>query len=204
MDDQKRTGEHKLLDMREDEPKKRGLSKNAKKEIREWVVALLTALVLVVLIRTFLFTVIRVDGESMLDTLHDGDRLIVTILDKKISGAHRGDVVICHYPDRTERFVKRVVAIGGDTVEVKDTQLYVNGEAVEEPYLTRPQRGNYGPITVPEGEYFVMGDNRGNSNDSTASHVGTLDEDMVLGIARLIMWPPSDIGVIPGGGSSES
>ena len=88
-----------------------------KKELREWVVSLVVALLIVLVARTFLFTLIRVDGDSMYDTLVNGERLFVTIADVKLKGVERGDVVICHYPNRGRTyFVKRVVGMPGDQV----------------------------------------------------------------------------------------
>ena len=183
---------------REDGPK--GLSPKAKKEIREWIVSLAVALIAVVLIRSFLFTVIRVEGHSMDETLSDGDRMIVTILDMKIKGAERGDVVICHYPERRENFVKRVVGLGGDVIEVKDGTTYRNGEALDEPYIVHKPNYSFGPYEVPEGKVFVLGDNRSRSNDSHSDKVGALDENQLVGIARFIMWPFSEMGPINSGG----
>ncbi len=192
----------KLLEMREDE-KKPLLSDKAKKEIREWVVSLAVAIVAVLLIRSFLFTIIRVDGPSMSDTLLDGDRLFVTVLDMKLNGPDRFDVVICKYPGKKDQYVKRVIGLPGETLSVREGVLYINGEAVEEPFLSdeRTERfdravSSFGPIEIPEGSYFVMGDNRDNSNDSRA--VGFISGDMVIGKVRQILLPFGRFGSVPG------
>ena len=192
----------KLLEMREDE-KKPLLSDKAKKEIREWVVSLAVAIVAVLLIRSFLFTIIRVDGPSMSDTLLDGDRLFVTVLDMKLNGPDRFDVVICKYPGKKDQYVKRVIGLPGETLSVREGVLYINGEAVEEPFLSdeRTERFDravcsFGPIEIPEGSYFVMGDNRDNSNDSRA--VGFISGDMVIGKVRQILLPFGRFGSVPG------
>jgi len=196
---------HKLLELREEEKesKKPLLSDKAKKEIREWIVSLVTAVIAVLLIRTFLFTIIKVDGPSMSDTLLDGDKLFVTVADMRADGPDRFDVVICKYPNRRDQYVKRVIGLPGDTISVRQGVLYVNGEAVEEPFLSdartvRFDKGsnNFGPVEIGEGEYFVMGDNRDNSNDSR--NVGVITEDMVIGKVRYIIWPLSRIGSVPG------
>ena len=192
----------KLLEMREEE-KKPFWTPERKKDAREWVVSIVTALLAVLIIRSFFFTIIRVDGTSMTDTLQNNDRLFVTVLDMKLHGPDRFDVVITHYDDTRKEYVKRVIGLPGDTLEVKSGVLYVNGEAYEEPFLSTDRIVNYslpqydfGPIEVPEGSYFVMGDNRDNSRDSR--RVGFLSEDKIVGKVRYIIWPLNRIGSVGG------
>ena len=139
------------------------------KEILSWILTIAVAVAAALLIRTFLFEPIRVDGESMCDTLQDGEIMLVTKPEYLFGDPQRGDVVICKYPGRTENFVKRVMGIPGDVIEIRSNVVYRNGEALDEPYLT-PERNDNGssmaPFTLGEGEYFVMGDNRDNSHDS--------------------------------------
>ena len=195
---------HKLLEFREEEKvKKPLLSEKAVKEIREWSVSLAVSIAVVLLIRTFLFTIIRVDGPSMSDTLLDGDKLFVTVADMRANGPDRFDVIICKYPNRKDQYVKRVIGLPGDTLRVKNGVLYINGEEVEEPFLSEARTvrfdkasNNFGPIEIGEGEYFVMGDNRDDSNDSR--NVGVITEDMVIGKVRHIIWPLNRIGSVPG------
>lgn len=184
----------KLLEMREEE-KKPFWTKERKKDMREWIVSIAVALIAVALIRTFLFTMIRVDGESMVETLQDGDRLFVSILDVKIGGVDKGDIVICRYPDEgSTYFVKRVVALGGDTVEVRAGVTYVNGEALEEDFVDHPAQQDFEPYLVPEGDVFVMGDNRANSRDSR--RVGALEPDLIVGRVRFVWWPFERLGTV--------
>ena len=192
----------KLLEMREEE-KKPFWTPERKKDAREWVVSIVTALLAELIIRSFFFTIIRVDGTSMTDTLQNNDRLFVTVLDMKLHGPDRFDVVITHYDDTRKEYVKRVIGLPGDTLEVKSGVLYVNGEAYEEPFLAPDRIVNYslpqydfGPIEVPEGSYFVMGDNRDNSRDSR--RVGFLSEDKIVGKVRYIIWPLNRIGSVGG------
>ena len=192
----------KLLEMREEE-KKPFWTPERKKDAREWVVSIVTALLAVLIIRSFFFTIIRVDGTSMTDTLQNNDRLFVTVLDMKLHGPDRFDVVITHYDDTRKEYVKRVIGLPGDTLEVKSGVLYVNGEAYEEPFLSPDRIVNdslpqydFGPIEVPEGSYFVMGDNRDNSRDSR--RVGFLSEDKIVGKVRYIIWPLNRIGSVGG------
>ena len=195
-------GQKKLLEMREEE-KKPFWTPERKKDAREWVVSIVTALIAVLIIRSFLFTIIRVDGSSMTDTLQHNDRLFVTVLDMKLHGPDRFDVVITHYDDTRKEYVKRIIGLPGDTLEVRSGVLYVNGEAYEEPFLSPERIVNYslpqydfGPIEVPEGSYFVMGDNRDNSRDSR--RVGFLSEDRIVGKVRYIIWPLNRIGSVGG------
>lgn len=195
---------HKLLEFREEEKEKKFvLTDKMKKEIREWIVSLAGAVIVVLLIRTFLFTIIRVDGPSMSDTLLNGDKLFVTVADMKLNGPDRFDVVICKYPDKRDNYVKRVIGLPGETLEVKKGVLYINGEAIEEPFLSalRTERyskisNNFGPVVIGEDEYFVMGDNRDNSNDSR--NVGVITGDMVVGKVRQIIWPLNRFSSVPG------
>ncbi len=169
---------------------------NVKKEILSWVLTLGAAVVIALLIRTFLFEPIRVDGESMCDTLQNNEIMFVTKPEYLFGDPERGDVVICKYPGRTENFVKRVMGIPGDVIEVRNNVVYRNGEAVEEPYLT-PERNDNGfsmeAFTLGGDEYFVMGDNRDNSHDSRNYYgygsPAALTRDMIIGHVRFVLFP---------------
>jgi signal peptidase I len=196
------------MDETRPQPKKR-----VRRQVREWVIALAVALLLVFVVRTFVFTVIRVDGESMQSTLYNNERLFVTVLDARLGGADRGEVVICNYPGRTTEyvfgvkamtcFVKRVVAVAGDTVSRKAGITYVTyGDTGETVALDAAFQGLYDgddyAYTLPKGEYFVVGDNRGDSHDSRdwkdsdpSRDVGPITEDMIVGHVRAVIWPLS-------------
>lgn len=179
--------------------KKEKVKKTPKQELIEWIVTIAAALAIAFVIRTFLFEPVRVDGSSMSNTLLNGEIMFVTkteyttieLFGKSIAlgdEPERFDVVICHYPDRgNTNFVKRVVGLPGDTVEIKDGYLYVNGEKYEEEYLTYRPNYTMSAYTVPEGEYFVLGDNRSNSNDSHL--IGPISRDMIIGHVRHVIWP---------------
>ena len=196
--------EHKrgLLELHESEEKEEKIPAKVKKEIKDWIVSFAAALVIVLLVRTFLFTIIRVDGPSMSDTLLNGDRLYVDVLDMRRFGPSRFDVVILHYPDRTENFVKRVIGVPGDTIEVKEGVLFINGVAHEEPYLTPERIADFSrsiynfSVTLGEDEYFVMGDNRDNSNDSR--RVGVISREKFVGKVCRIIWPLSRWDAVEG------
>ncbi len=176
--------------MQETQPEKR--KKSWKREAVEWALTFLCAIAIALPIRAFAFSPFVVDGNSMNDTLADNEVMFTTKYDYLFGGnPERFDVVICRYPGRTENFVKRVVGLPGDTVAVQDGYLYVNGEQYEEEYITHRPNYRMEPYTVQEGEYFVLGDNRSNSN---ARHlVGPLKRDQIIAHVRCVMFPLGQI-----------
>ena len=172
---------------------------NVKMEILSWILTLGAAVIIALVIRTFLFEPVRVDGHSMDDTLANGEIMFVTKPEYLAGDPQPGDVVICHYPGRGDtNFVKRVVGVPGDTLMFVDNVLIRNGEVVDEPYLT-PSRNQNGfsmrPITLGENEYFVCGDNRDNSHDCRNLTNGVpeaITRDMIIGHVRYVVYPFSD------------
>ena len=167
--------------------------------ILEWYEALISAALVLVLIFSFFFRIIQVDGSSMVPTLVNGDKLIVW-------GAgytpQRGDVVIVDsYTSYGKPLVKRVIAKGGDTVSIDYATgtVAVNGEVLQEDYIAEPTYLGYDvtfPYTVPEGTVFVMGDNRKQSLDSRSTYVGCIDERDILGKVLVCFMPFTDFGVV--------
>lgn len=173
--------------------------------IREYVEAILTALILALIVMTFVIQAFKIPSGSMIPTLKVGDHIFVlkfiygvkipfsdTILIHTWQPKH-GDVVVFKYPrDEKTDFVKRLIGEPGDTIEIKNKQLFVNGEAMKEPYIIHSDtailqdRDNFGPITVPEGKYFMMGDNRDQSLDSR--FWGFVSENKLKGKAFIIYW----------------
>ena len=188
-------------------------------EIKEWVFSLIAALVIVLLLQNYVFTLIRVDGASMNPTLVNGERLFVTVADVKFGDVERDDVVICHYPNRGRTFfVKRVVGLPGDYVyrmygvtHIVHETTDENGEpayldtALDQQYvgLFYNTAHDYAPYQLGEDEYFVVGDNRGNSHDSRdwndsdpSRDVGPISKDMITGRVRCVFWPLSEIRTV--------
>ena len=185
--------------------KKEKVKRSVGMEILSWVLTLLVAVVAALVIRSVIFEPVRVDGHSMDDTLADREIMFVSKFDYSstwfcfpwqsdeakenaprltlFGNPKRFDVVICRYPDRGDtNFVKRVVGLPGDTVELREGYLYVNGEKYDEPYINDEYRtghlNSFGPYEVPEGKYFVMGDHRNNSNDSRS--IGPIERSMII------------------------
>lgn len=204
--------------------KKAKEKKTVGQEILSWVLTIVVAVVAALLIRSFLFEPVRVDGHSMDDTLADGEIMFVSKFDYSSTwlsffwqndeakekapritlggDPKRFDVVICRYPGRGDtNFVKRVVGLPGDTIELKEGYLYVNGERYEEPYINDEYRtgrlNTFGPYTVPEGKFFVMGDHRNNSNDSRSQ--GPIDRNMIVGHVRQVLFPFNQWRGVPNG-----
>jgi len=139
---------------------------------------------------------IRVDGSSMEPTLHNGEFVIVNKLTYKLGMPEIGDVVIFHPPsDPEQEYVKRVIGLPGDQVVITDGKVYVNGQLLEEDYITASSAKETN-INVPEDAIFVLGDNRDNSQDSR--NFGSVPLNYVVGKAVFIYWPPPDWGMIDG------
>jgi signal peptidase I len=164
------------------------------KETISWILTLGAAVLIALCIRGFVFEPVIVDGSSMLDTLQDREIMFVTKFDYLFGEPQSGDVIICKYPESTKNYVKRLIGLPGDTIEIKDNVVYRNGEALDETYLT-PERNsspfyaNMTARTLGEDEYFVMGDNRDNSRDSRSSSVDTLTRSQVKGHVRFVFFP---------------
>jgi signal peptidase I len=164
-----------------------------------WLVELgetvLPAIVIAVLINLFLAQATRVYGSSMEPNLHTDQRLVVEKVSYRLHGPRRGDVVVIRMPDHgPELLIKRIIALGGETIEIRSGVVYIDGQQLDEPYLVRNTGGSYGPTTVPGGYVFVMGDNRGASNDSRI--FGPVELDRVVGRAWVSYWPIDTLGTV--------
>ena len=168
------------------------------KELRDWVVSIGAAVLIALMIRTFIVELYVVDGPSMKPTLQHDERLVVNKFIYYVRDPNKGEIIVFRYPSDTSRdFIKRVIATAGDTIEIKDGRVYVNDQLQREDYILEKTKGEYSKATVPEGTVFVMGDNRNNSEDSRFSDVGFVPLDLVKGKAVLIFWPTEDAKTLP-------
>src|SRR5690606_40055632 len=193
---------------------KEARQKKAYREIVEWIKAIAIAVILVLVVRNFLFSPFIVDGASMEPNFHTKERVIVNLLVYKISEPSYGDVIVFDVPDEGRRFIKRIIGLPGDTIEVHGDDVYINDERIDEPYLAESiaeshasnetyngvgdyfsfPNDNHPDNVIPEGHYFVMGDNRSDSKDSRA--IGYVSEDDIIGRADVVMWPLNKLKLI--------
>jgi signal peptidase I len=168
---------------------------NPNREIREWIETLFIAIMLAVLIKMFVFDFIQVDGNSMVPTLNHRDRLLINKLQYFIYKPGKGDIVVFQYPyDKTYYFIKRVIATEGDTVEIKDGQVIINGIVCEESYILEKTADDFEKKFVPKDTIFVLGDNRNNSKDSRYIDIGVVPLKLVKGKAIMRVWPLRSFG----------
>ena len=164
----------------------------------DWALVVVIALVVALGVRTFLLAHFVVEGSSMYSTLETGDRVFVNKVSYRLHDPNRGDVVVLHeIRGTTERdLIKRVIAVGGEEVEMRSCEVRIGGQLLLEPYLdptvVTPGNcgGDFGPILVPEGTVFVMGDNRAGSQDSRT--LGPVLLDDIVGRAFVVFWPRSN------------
>jgi signal peptidase I len=201
-------------------------SPRERESLRELAVLAAIALLIAILIKAFLIQAFYIPSPSMMPTLQRGDRILVCRICTRVFGIHHGDVIVFASPHPTDNhsrgelggvwhwivqavgvaqpdnpdYVKRVIGLPGDAIELRSGQLFRNGEAVAEPYLNPPTDTRpYGPVTVPDGMLLVLGDNRTDSGDSRFQPpvgLGWVPENVVIGTAFVRVWPLSRWGVV--------
>ena len=194
----------------EDEPVETTTQRRLKSSL-EWVAVVVGALVVALVVKTFLFQAFYIPSASMEPTLSKGDRVLVNKISYDLHDVHRGDVIVFELdeedvgPDGIKDLIKRVIGLPGDVIETRDGAVYVNDRAVEEPYLEEgtvtgdPENGQNPAIerqTVPDGHVYVLGDNRSNSADSRYPDRGPIPIDTIVGRAFVLVWPPGDVGTL--------
>lgn len=181
-----------------------------KNELLEWVKAIGIAILFACGIRYFLFTPIVVDGASMMPTFENGDRVVVDKIGPKLVEYERFDVIVFEAREDIN-YIKRIIGVPGDHIVYENDELFINGERYEEPYLEEYKKAmmgkgtltgdftldeNLGELTVPDGYFFVLGDNRLNSTDSRDPSVGFVAKDKILGTAKIVFLPLENLKII--------
>jgi signal peptidase I len=162
-----------------------------------WMRDLLVSAAASVLIITFLYQPVRVEGTSMLPRLEDSDRLFINKFVYRFEAIERGDVVVFHYPrDPEKSYIKRVIALPGDRLRIDHGQVWLNGKPLRERYVPEEYRDSrsMAEIVIPEESYFMMGDHRSISSDSR--EFGPVDRSLIYGKAAFVYWPARDAGVV--------
>jgi signal peptidase I len=176
-----------------------------RRELRSWGRDLVIALSLAIVIIIFFYQPVKVEGTSMTPLISDQERIFINKFVYRFEPIERGDVVVFWYPlDRSKSFIKRVVGLPGDMVNIREGHVYINDQLLEEPYV--PPRyfdySGYGPRRVPSGQYFVLGDHRISSNDSRI--FGTVPGSYIYGKAVFAYWPVTQFGSISASASSDA
>jgi len=168
---------------------------NVKGILREVVETAVLTLVIFFLVRLALQN-FRIEGHSMQPNLHHGQFMIINRAVYYLHPPQRGDVIVFHSPGNPRKdFIKRVVGLPGEEVEMREGQVFIDGTRLEETYISQPGNRSWGPELVGEFNYFVLGDNRNNSSDSRSW--GTLDGEAIVGKAWISYWPPQQWGIVP-------
>ena len=166
------------------------------KEIFSWILTIALAVALALVIRIFLFEIVQVQQTSMVPTLNDSDRVLVSNITYRISDPEFQDIAVIQIDEHT-RYVKRVIGMPGDTVEIRNSTVYVNGEKINEPYLADNLYYDDYPLTkVPDGYYFMMGDNRPSSIDSRDPSIGLISRDQFRSKVKFRVIPFSAFGSV--------
>ena len=167
------------------------------RKIFELVKSIAISLIIAVFIINFMFQIVTVNGESMVPSLQNNDRLVLEKISKRITDTKRNDIVVIKYPaDISQRLIKRVIAVAGDKVKINNNILYINDKIVNEYYKNENFMRDYDEIVVPKDSIFVLGDNRNFSKDSRSSDVGFVKLNLLEGKAVIRLYPFNKMGRI--------
>ncbi len=162
------------------------------KNIKEILKTIVISVAITLIITTFIAQITQIRGRSMEPSLIDGERVVNVKIVYRIEKPKRGEVIIFKPPFRTkENYIKRIIGLPGEKVEIKNGYVYINDKLLNEPYIVNRSHDNWGPKIVPPNKYFVLGDNRVNSSDSRVW--GFLPKENIIGKAILIFWPLNKI-----------
>lgn len=168
-----------------------------KKILREWVITIVIAVVLSLVVRTYIAEARWIPSESMLPTLKVGDHLVIDKAYYRLNGIDRGDIVVFQAPPTAQGeddLIKRVIGLPGEKIAIKEGIVYINDQPLDESYIFEKPNTDFKAINIPENKVFVMGDNRNNSYDSR--YWGTLPMENIIGKAIILYYPFENIGVL--------
>ncbi|MDL2236803.1 signal peptidase I [Christensenellaceae bacterium OttesenSCG-928-K19] len=157
-----------------------------------WVLTIVIAVAVALVVRNFVFGIILVNGPSMLPTLHTSEWLAVEKVTRYFGIPARQDIIIVKYPGEEDTYVKRVIGLPGETIEVRDSIVYIDGQPLDEPYVSNEPYADMEPVLVPEEHVFVMGDNRAHSWDSRNKNTGPIAREEIVGHAFWVLYPFSE------------
>ena len=160
-----------------------------------WVICIVLAVAAALCVRSFVAEPVNVEGDSMNPSLFSHQTMLVEKVSNVYELPARGNVVIVHYPGSESNYVKRVIALPGEKVEIKDSTVYINDEPLFEDYTSGDEYADMQAVVVPENSIFVMGDNRANSQDSRM--VGSIPRERIVGVATMIIWPFDQVHSLP-------
>lgn len=167
-----------------------------KNELLDWLKTIVIAVIIAVVIKGFIFETVKVSGSSMEPTLNNGDGIVISKMDYRISKPKKGDIVVFKYPlDPTQNFVKRIIAVENQRVKVEDNRVYVDDIELNEPYAIYGHDKDFSEAIVPKDMVFVLGDNRPLSKDSRYEEVGFIPSSNLVGKAVLRFWPFTKLSI---------
>ncbi|WP_058485549.1 signal peptidase I [Defluviitalea phaphyphila] len=171
-----------------------------KAEFLGMIKEIIIVIIIVFFVRTFIFENTKVIGPSMEPTLLENDILIINKFEYYFTEPERGEIIVFPYKgDPSKHYIKRIIGLPGETIDIKNGVVFIDGNPLEEDYILEPmqQRGDISfPFVVPDNTYFVMGDNRNNSSDSRYQDVGTIEKSKIIGHATMRIWPLNKFGIV--------
>lgn len=173
------------------------MDENIKKEVISWIKLIISAFVIAFVLKTYVFQIALVNQISMEPTLHEGQILVIAKVNYLFGDPARGDIVVLKDELENKHLIKRAIGLPGEVIEIKNNRVYIDEKELKPDYTEAPTQDNgFAKSKVPEGKYFVMGDNRPHSRDSRSDTVGFVSRSNIVGKAVFRIWPLNKIGII--------
>ncbi|HYE81494.1 MAG TPA: signal peptidase I [Clostridia bacterium] len=173
------------------------MDENVKKEVISWIKLIISAFVIAFVLKTYVFQIALVNQISMEPTLHEGQILVIAKVNYLFSDPDRGDIVVLKDELENKYLIKRAIGLPGEVIDIRDNRVYIDEKELRPDYTEVPTQDNgFVKSKVPEGKYFVMGDNRLHSRDSRSDTVGFVNRSNIVGKAVFRIWPVNKIGIV--------